>query len=649
MSILEKISIRNFLAGIVGLLVAVLAIQSGANLISSYGNSNEFQRIGLANGMSDDIIAAAGFQAQERGFTAAALSSAGAADESILKTIKELRENGDGPLSKAYEAAEALARLDPSNTSFISALERAKEAGSRFIKARKSADANFHTSSRNFVAKDWVPEATAFIDANADLRLASFASAAAKQTLGEALRMNIEIKQAVWLVSEYAGRERATVGSFIASRKPMDPQALDKLNTFRAIVDLNIKTILKLKGSGNIAPEVLKTISVMESEFVAAFRETRKAVFEAAETGNYPIDGKAWLKKSTDAINSILAVSSALGLSVGEKVASDMRRAKAGMAASAAVLAVVLALGLISILVVKKKIINPVRYASELMMDRLAKGDLTVEVEAKSRDEIGALLTAMRDMVRKLREVVSGVRTVAENVASGAQELSAGAQQISQGASEQAASIEETSSSMDQMTLNIKQNSENAQQTGKIAGKSASDAMDSGKAVAETVSAMKEIATKISIIEEIARQTNLLALNAAIEAARAGEHGKGFAVVASEVRKLAERSQTAAGEITQLSATSVQIAEKAGEMLSRLVPDIQRTSELVQEISAASTEQNIGAEQINRALQQLDKVIQQNASSAEELASTSEELSTQSVQLQESIAFFRVEGGEALT
>lgn len=282
--------------------------------------------------------------------------------------------------------------------------------------------------------------------------------------------------------------------------------------------------------------------------------------------------------------------------------------------------------------------------AVTVVANKLADGDLTIDIDARGKDETGQLTVAFRNMVAKLREVVADVRAVSDNVASGAQELSSGAQQISQGATEQAASIEETSSSMEQMSANIRQNSDNAQQTEKIAQKSATDAKESGQAVTETVVAMKEIASKISIIEEIARQTNLLALNAAIEAARAGEHGKGFAVVASEVRKLAERSQTAAGEISHLSASSVQIAEKAGEMLAKLVPDIQKTSELVQEITAASAEQNSGADQINRALQQLDQVIQQNASGAEELASTSEELSTQSEQLQNAITFFKIAG-----
>lgn len=272
----------------------------------------------------------------------------------------------------------------------------------------------------------------------------------------------------------------------------------------------------------------------------------------------------------------------------------------------------------------------------------VAKGDLTKDIDVGRQDEIGLLIGNMNQMVQKLREIVANVQSAADNVASGSQELSSSSEEMSQGATEQAASAEEASSSMEQMAANIKQNADNATQTEKIALKAAEDAQIGGNAVAETVNAMKDIAQKISIIEEIARQTDLLALNAAIEAARAGEHGKGFAVVASEVRKLAERSQTAAGEISRLSGTSVEVAEKAGEMLGRIVPDIQKTAELVQEISAASNEQNTGAEQVNKAIQQLDQVIQQNASASEEMASTSEELSSQAEQLQDAISFFKL-------
>ncbi|MCQ1851670.1 methyl-accepting chemotaxis protein [Neorhizobium galegae] len=276
-------------------------------------------------------------------------------------------------------------------------------------------------------------------------------------------------------------------------------------------------------------------------------------------------------------------------------------------------------------------------------VQNVADGDLTRFATISSRDEIGELLGFVNTMIERLRGVVGDALAASDNVSSGSQELSASSEQLSQGATEQASSAEEASASMEQMAANIKQNADNAAQTEKIARQSSRDAEASGQAVGRAVHAMRTIAEKISIVQEIARQTDLLALNAAVEAARAGEHGKGFAVVASEVRKLAERSQAAAAEISALSGDTVQVATEAGEMLNKLVPDIQKTAELVSEISAACREQDIGASQINEAIQQLDKVTQQNAGASEEMSATSEELASQAEELQASIAFFRVD------
>ncbi len=272
----------------------------------------------------------------------------------------------------------------------------------------------------------------------------------------------------------------------------------------------------------------------------------------------------------------------------------------------------------------------------------VAAGDLTKNVEVAQQDEIGMLSDALNEMVKKLREIVMDVKGAADNVAYGSQQLSSSSEEMSQGATEQAASAEQASSSMEEMTANIRQNAENAGHTERIAIKSAADAGDSGKAVGETVEAMRSISEKILVIDDIARQTNLLSLNATIEASKAGDLGRGFAVVAAEIRSLAERSRAEAADINKVARNSVAIAERAGEMLSKLVPDIQRTAELVQEISAASREQDSGAGQINQAMQQLDQVIQQNASVSEELASTAEELSGQAEQLQMTMSFFKV-------
>jgi methyl-accepting chemotaxis protein len=319
-----------------------------------------------------------------------------------------------------------------------------------------------------------------------------------------------------------------------------------------------------------------------------------------------------------------------------DKVYASARNLLLGFLTAAILVGVVTTIWLLSY------IIKALNRATQLAK-AVAEGDLTQTAEITNKDEIGLTLESLNEMVKNLRNVVSDVSKAADNVSSGSQEMSATAQQLSQGASEQAASAEETTSSMEEMTSSIQQNADNAKQTDKLSSKAADDAKISGDAVSQTVKAMKEIAEKINIIEEIARKTDLLALNAAVEAARAGEHGKGFAVVASEVRKLAERSQGAAAEITKLATSGVNVASGAGEMLTKLVPDIRKTAELVQEINAASAEQNTGAAQINKAIQQLDQVIQQNASASEEMASTAEELSSQAEQLQSTISFFKMD------
>jgi methyl-accepting chemotaxis protein len=291
---------------------------------------------------------------------------------------------------------------------------------------------------------------------------------------------------------------------------------------------------------------------------------------------------------------------------------------------------------------VTRSIVRPLATAVSVS-NGLAEGDLRQDILVPSKDEIGRVLGAMKNMVGRLRGVVADVQAAAESVSTRSRQLATTSEGMSHGASAQASSVEEVAASMEEMTSNVKQNADNARQTEGIAQKAAADAKEGGTAVRQTVQAMKQIVEKIGVINDISRQTNLLALNAAIEAARAGDAGKGFAVVAAEVRKLAERSQKAAAEITEVSMTSVKVAERAGALLAKILPDVEKTATLVQEISAASREQDVGAQQMNQAIQQLDRGIQGNVSAVEETSSAATELSGHAERLRQVMRFFKLQ------
>jgi methyl-accepting chemotaxis protein len=307
-------------------------------------------------------------------------------------------------------------------------------------------------------------------------------------------------------------------------------------------------------------------------------------------------------------------------------------------------------IGLISILVVaailiwciRLWVLNPIETARVAAL-RLAGGDLRVTIKVRGEDEIAQLLTAMQTMSEKLVTIIASIRSSAEGLVQSSEQIGSTSQNLSQAATQQAATVEETSASVEEISAAVAQNSDNARTTDGIASSSARTAAQGGEAVRETVLAMRQIAQKIGLVDEIAYQTNLLALNAAIEAGRAGEHGRGFAVVAAEVRKLAQRSQEAAKDIGTVASQSVALAERAGSLLDEMLPGIRKTADLVQEISAASSEQTTGLDQINAAVGQMAQTTQVNASAAEELNATAEEMSNQAIQLQEMMEFFQIQ------
>ncbi|HXG98729.1 MAG TPA: methyl-accepting chemotaxis protein [Gemmatimonadales bacterium] len=428
----------------------------------------------------------------------------------------------------------------------------------------------------------------------------------------------------------------------------------------------------------------LRQIRADLTTYEAGFQKTLTQIRAGQITT--PADANAALAEVKDAIRGVETITDSLAqLQIGQINSKGLgAQASASRANTVIIVASFIAaiFGLVISVLLTLGITRPLATAVQAA-DRVAQGDVDVQFAADRRDEVGDVLTAMqrmiastkskvdaavriaggdlttavtpsseRDalgsalqtMVAKLSQVIGEVRAGANALSSAATQVSSTSQSLSQGTSEQAASVEETTSSLEQMTASISKNADNSRQLEQSAVKAARDGDESGKAVVETVGAMKAIAEKISIIEEIAYQTNLLALNAAIEAARAGEHGKGFAVVATEVRKLAERSQTAAKEIGGLATSSVKVAERSGHLLLELVPAIRKSAETVQEVAAATAEQSSGVSQINRALTGVDQVTQRNASAAEELASTAEEMASQAESLEQLMSFFHVQG-----
>ncbi len=402
------------------------------------------------------------------------------------------------------------------------------------------------------------------------------------------------------------------------------------------------KLVADVKAGGMTLSAYDKDFSPAIAELVEADAAVEDLVLKADSMNAL----QAYIDRSSPASKKILDSIGAIHVKMAAAVGQDRAKAESASRALvtvvlvvvAALLALVVALGLI----LARSISKPIS-RSVVLARSIASGDLSAdvaEVDLRRGDEAGELAKALKDMRDKLYGVVAKVQSSVTSVTTGSSQVRETAEALAQGTSEQAAAAEQVSSSVEEMASAIKQNSENSIATESLAQRSAKGAEEGGAATTQTLAAMKDIAGRIGIIEEIARQTNLLALNAAIEAARAGEAGKGFAVVASEVRKLAERSQIAAKEISELSARSLDVAARGGKVLADVVPDIKRTADLVREISASSREQSAGVDQIGQAMNQLDQVIQQHAAAGEELASMARSMAEEAEDLNGAIAFF---------
>ena len=622
MKFLNRLKIREKLLLVMIAPMLAFIYFAGVNIFEKQDIASSMNKVHSLVKLSEKVSGLVHELQKERGMTAGFLGSEG---KSFASEILSQRDSTDQKLAAVkdflteHDMSE-MAKGD--NASLTEGLKRVKDL----------------SSIRSQVSSLTIPASQAityYTQTNATLL--SVISEIASMSVSDEMSLLVTSYVNFLQSKERAGVERAVMSNTFALDKFPKPAVYEKFIKLIAEQDVLIKMFNEFATADHkdLMQNTLKGQAIDETNRMRELARTQSA------DGNFGIDSQYWFSMQTKKINLLKDVENKIAEDIVARADVISAEAQSAVIGSVVITLIIIAITLSGGLLITRTIVSSLKSTVKIAT-QIAEGDITGDIEVSSKDEIGELQGAMKEMISKLNLTIGQIFENANQLAAASQQVNSTSQSLSQGASEQAASVEETSASMEQMNASISQNSENARTTVGIAELAATQAEEGGVSVKETVAAMNSIAAKIGLIEDIAYKTNLLALNAAIEAARAGEHGKGFAVVADEVRKLAERSQISAQEISESAAESVKIAGIAGNKIDEIIPGVQKTATLLQEITAATEEQSEGVTQVTNAMTQLEKVAQQSAASSEELSATSDEMNDNVLKLKEVVSFFKL-------